>query len=145
MLLLYVINSISCVKTNIETGQSYNEISGEFSLSFCHFSRISLFSGSGGILFCESSNVIASTYACSFYNCVSSISGGAIHFKVDTNGDFSLKYICAFQCAAQSSHFAFVSTSNQGINSGELLSVCKCNKTPGSTKMLTPNIMERVH
>lgn len=130
---------ISCINTSVSSGQSYYTLSDVFSIAYCLFSRTDMYLGSGGVLYCVSSDKKAFIYGCSFNNCTSSLYGGAIYFEVTTNGSFEVDKVCAYLCGAtQMSNFGSIKTSHDGNNTVKLLSMSKCYNVAGSaTNSLT--------
>jgi len=111
-----------CVNENIDKGRSYS--SGDIDISMCSFSRISQYSGNGGVLYVANPKTMVIQLTM-FYLCSCSISGGAIFFSSTSS---VMRMICANMCSAGSqAHFALITASQDNVI--EFLSMSKCSFT----------------
>jgi len=121
MPLIYV--NLVCESESIAQGRSYSQVN--LSVSNCFFSRSSLYSGHGGVIFVDGGSYSINVNYSMFYNCACSNHGGAIYFN-SINSFFSMN--CANGCSCGSSyygHFGWIySTSN---NSVIYLSITNCS------------------
>jgi len=115
-------SGIRCENENIDQGRSYLDIL--LDISNCFFSRSSLYTGSGGVIYVSGGSYSMNVNKSMFYNCVCSENGGAIHF----NSPYSyISMICAHKCSASWYHFAYLYTSQ--VNQVEFLSISNCSHT----------------
>jgi len=99
-----------------------------FNLSHCFFSRSTLYSGDGSVIYVSGGSYSMDVSYSMFYNCSCSLNGGAIYFS---SANSSLRMICANRCSCGSSsygHFAYLIASQ--ANQVEYLSVSFCPHTP---------------
>jgi len=68
-----------CESENLDKGRSYVNV--EIFISDCFFSRYSLFSDKGGVIYVDNFISSMNIYCSMFYNCASSNRGGAICFN----------------------------------------------------------------
>jgi len=95
--------SIGCENESINQGRSF--VQSSINISQCFFSRSSIFSGYGGVIFVQSESYSVSVNHSMFYNCVCSNEGGAIYI-ISSNSYFRM--ICAHRCSCGiSSYFQF--------------------------------------
>jgi len=114
---------IGCESENIALGRSYTHMN--INITDCFFSRTSVFTGSGGVIYVSGSPYSMSVNFSIFYKCVCSSQGGAIFFNSINS---YLRNICANNCSASAGdHFAYLI--NSQINQVEFLSVSKCSHT----------------
>ena len=97
-----------CVNESNYEGRSYHNTN--IYISQCSFFRYLLYSGDGGVIYVSGGSYSMNISYSMFYNCISSIYGGAIFFK---SNDSSLKMICANRCSSMFYHFAFLQTSQE--------------------------------
>jgi len=98
--------SFGCESENIDQGRSY--VNKSINISHCFFSRFSIYSGDGGVIYANGESYSMNINYSMFYNCVCSSCGGAIYFY---SSNSSLKMICANGNSAFSDHFAFIKAS----------------------------------
>jgi len=97
---------LGCENESIIQGRSYYQ--NNINISECFFSRSSIFSGKGGVIFVDGDSYSMIVIYSMFYFCVCSSHGGAIFFK---SLDSDLRMICANSCSCGSytnCHFAFL-------------------------------------
>jgi len=122
-------SGFGCELENIAQGRSYVDIN--INISNCFFSRSSLYSGNGGVIYVSGGTYSMNINYSMFYKCISSPEGGAIFFSAP----FSyLRMICANRCSVSSQsnpfiyyHFAYIRASQ--VNQVEYLSVSNCSQT----------------
>jgi len=118
---------LECENETIVQERSYSQMN--ISISHCFFSRSSLYSGYGGVIYVVGSSYSMDANYSMFYNCSCSSWGGAIYF----NSYYScLRMICANSCSCGAStayggHFAYSEAS--WVNQVEYLSVLNCSPT----------------
>ena len=108
----------------------FNErlILDEFIFNYCSFSRNNCYNDNGGIICISEKKSKLKLNNCVFYNCCSSLSGGAIYFNSYFEGTtVELNKICANNCFANSYQFAYIGVYINGQNFYNLLSINKCN------------------
>jgi len=105
-----------CVNETISQGRSYSF--GDIEISFCSFFRTSSFSESGGVIYIITGSLGISNSM--FFNCSSSLNGGAIYFDSST---IQINRICGNCCKAVSGQFLFLRTQNNNIG---MISVSYC-------------------
>jgi len=117
-----MITMLGCLNESINQGRSYDQI--DININNCFFSRLSQFSGYGGVIYASGSySMLVSSSM--FINCLSS-DGGAIYFLSPVS---FLKKICANQCYASSHyHFAYIRASEQNEIMYLSLSSCSLEK-----------------
>jgi len=96
-----------------------------FNLSHCFFTRSTLYTGSGGIIFVSGGSYSMNISSSMFYNCSCTSEGGSIYFN---SFNSNLRMICANRCscgATTSGNFAWIQASQ--VNQAELISVCFCS------------------
>ena len=96
-----------------------------FNLSHCFFSRSTLYSGDGSVIYVSGGSYSMDVSYSMFYNCSCSLNGGAIYFS---SSNSSLRMICANRCSATSKQFAYLGSSQN--NQVHYLSVSFCSHTP---------------
>jgi len=99
-----------------------------FNLSYCFFSRSTLYSGDGGVIYVSGGSYSMNVSNSMFYNCSCSLNGGAIYFSSSSNS--CLRMICANRCscgASSSGHLAYLIASQ--VNKIDYLSVSNCSHT----------------
>ena len=112
---------VGCEKESIEQGRSYMDKS--IQISNCFFSRSSLFSGLGGVIFMDGGSYSMNINYSMFNNCICSDSGGAIFFFSPIS---NIRMICANRCTCgQLYHFAYLYSVQ--VNQVEYLSVSNCS------------------
>ena len=90
-----------CVKEVLDQGRSYIDESVE--IKNCFFSRLSVYTGNGGVLYIKGTLYSMVIHSSMFYNCYCSSKGGAIWFS---SKESSLKMLCAKGCSASAGcHF----------------------------------------
>jgi len=95
-----------------------------FNLSHCFFSRSTLYSGDGGVIFVSGGSYSMNVSNSMFYNCFCSLNGGAIYFS---SSNSCLRMICTNRCSCGASsygHFAYLIASLHQI---DYLSVSFCS------------------
>ena len=113
----------SCISEIISQGRSYDGVSVE--ISNCFFSRTSLFTGSGGVIYVLGGSRVMNISFSMFFNCSCTKFGGAIYF---TSYDASLRMICANSCSASQFYvFAYICSTQK--TSLEYISLSNCSKT----------------
>jgi len=112
---------LGCVSEKIDQGRSYEYKSVD--ISFCSFSRLSQYSGKGGVICLDGLSYNMNVLFSMFYNCIANI-GGAIYFEAANS---VLKNICANKCSASESHFSYLQASQN--NKVEYLSMSLCSHT----------------
>jgi len=120
----YIIGGVGlrCENENIYQGRSYFD--QYVCISHCFFSRSSLYSGDGGVIYVNGGSYSMNVNYSMFFNCVANY-GGAIFFN-SSNSD--LRMICANSCSCGSSyygHFGMIFTKNN--NSNVYLSITNCS------------------
>ena len=113
---------LGCVNENINLGRSY--VDKDINISNCVFSRYSLFSENGAVVFVYMGSYSMNINYSMFYNCDCSWDGGAIFFF---SYNSYLRMICANRCSASWGHFAFLYVSQ--VNQVEYLSISNCSHT----------------
>lgn len=95
-----------CINENIEIGRSYEL--GDILVSDCFFSRLTQFSGQGGVIYIETgTNSMAISFTM-FFSCLSKYHGAISFYSLKS----SLKMICASRCKCSlNGHFAYISAS----------------------------------
>jgi len=122
--------SLGCLNESISQGVSYS--ASDINISDCFFSRSSHYAGNGGVIFVISGSYSMYINNSMFYNCSSSLNGGAIFFY---SSNSCLGMICAHSCSATSLyHFAYIKTSQ--VNQLEYLSVSKCSHTTSGDRTI---------
>jgi len=112
-----------CENENIAQGRSYEN--KNIDISYCFFSRSSVYSGNGGVIFVDGGSYSMNVNYSMFYNCACSEQGGAIYFY-STNS--CLRMICANRCSSSSNYqFAYLSASQ--VNHVEYVSIQYCSHT----------------
>jgi len=115
---------LGCENENIDQVRSYED--QNINISNCFFSRLSEFSGDGGVIYVNSVDYSMNLNYSMFYNCFALI-GGAIYFS---SSNSYLRMICAHRCscgASSYSHFALLKASQ--VNQVEYLSISFCSHT----------------
>ena len=112
---------MGCESENIPQGRSYEN--DNIHITNCFFSRSSIYSGMGGIIFVNGGSYSMNVNHSMFYNCVSN-NGGAIWFSSSSS---FLRMICANRCSASYSFFAYFAASQ--LNQVEYLSVSNSSHT----------------
>jgi len=117
----------SCISESISSGRSYYSSSGTYSILFCSFSRSSVYTGSGGVVYLVGTNVIVNIEDCMFYNCVAKDQGGAIVIS-SSNGQQSLNRVCANMCYSTTTvcQFGKFAILKDLPNSLQMISVLNC-------------------
>jgi len=116
--------SIGCISEKLNNGRSYFNTS--ITVSDCFFSRLSMYSGFGGVIFVSGGSYSMNISNSMFFMCNCSNDGGAIYFN-----SFSsiLKMICACRCSCGTHcHFGWLQASNE--NYVEYLSIVLCSINP---------------
>ena len=103
-----------------------------FEINGCDFKRISLYSGSGGVISLSSKNINMKLENSQFFNCSATSTGGAIYFEnTGHSGSNSiLSKICASHCFSNyRAQFARIAVYNQLTNWNQyhFVSVYKCS------------------
>jgi len=111
-----------CNKEMLNNGRSYED--KDIEISNCFFSRSSVFSGSGGVIYVNGGSFVLNIYDSMFYNSSSTVFGGAISFNSKSS---FLRMTCANRCSAQYQHFANLVALD--VNEVEYLSVTLCSYT----------------
>ena len=131
---LTLINLCIDSSTLISSIRSYtNYFNGKENINNCFFYRINTFTASGGVI-----NQNQGTYQllisfCTFYNCSSSLYGGAIYIE-STSSTFQIYSSCANSCQAPASgQFFWVTLSSTLINSINFSSIIKCSPNEPGT------------
>lgn len=112
-----------CESENISHGMSY--FNRSISISLCFFSRSMSFSGNGGVI-----NIDGGLYSMiieysMFYNCTSSLQGGAIYFN-SSHSDINM--VCANRCSCgYNMNFQFSYLRASQMNHLEYISVSYCS------------------
>ena len=112
-----------CEKESLNQGRSYESV--DISISRCSFSRISQFSGHGGVIYIFGNAYSMSVSVSMFLNCSCSESGGAI-FSGSLNT--VLRMVCAHRCScgdSQWGHFAYIAAEHESRI--EYLSYTSCS------------------
>jgi len=109
-----------CENQSIDQERSY--FNDNINIVDCFFSRSSLYSGDGGVIYVNGGSFSMNVNYSMFYNCVCSNQGGAIFFYSSYS---YLRMICAHRCSASDYHFAHLRASQ--VNEGEYLSVSYCS------------------
>jgi len=109
-----------CESERIDQGRSYYQ--NNIEISHCFFSRSSVFSGNGGVIFVQGGSYSMNIGFSMFYNCLADY-GGAISFNSD---NLYLLMICANRChASYWGHFAYLVPLQ--MNQVEYLSISACS------------------
>ena len=108
-----------------------NLILFEYNYFNCFFSRINIYSGSGGIIYAKDCKTIMKLINCIFYNCFSTEWGGAIYFYCNLKGtNVKLNKICASNCSSKYVQFARIVTFSNSNNIYDLISINLCGNNP---------------
>jgi len=119
---MYLSSNSECLNESINEGRSYYKVN--IDVNYCFFSRLSVFSGYGGVIFASGGSFYMSISSSTFFRCSCSNNGGAIYFD---SVNSSLEMICAYNCSASNFHFALLQvTQNVEI---EYLSITLCSCT----------------
>jgi len=111
-----------CRSEEFHQGRSYDN--EDVDILDCFFSRISYFTGNGGVIFISGEGFSMNVSHSMFYKCTCTNTGGAIYFFNSTNS--SLRMICSNECSALSyDHFAYLHPCI--FNKVEFLSVSSCS------------------
>jgi len=108
-----------CEMESITQGRSYLDKS--INISYCFFSRSSVYSGNGGVIYVSAISCSMRINFSMFYNCVAS-NNGAIFFSSSVS---CLRNICSNKCSGSWNQFAYILASE--INQIEYLSVSFCS------------------
>jgi len=114
---------MECENEIIDKGRSYSQMN--INISDCFFSRTSVYSGDGGVIYTDGGSYSMIINYSMFYSCICSNKGGAIYF-VSTNSN--LKMICANRCVCGATsifHFAYFKASQ--MNQVEYISISNCS------------------
>ena len=112
--------SYGCENESIAQGRAY--FNKNIGISYCFFSRSSIFSGDGGVIYVNSGSLSMNVNSSVFYSCFCSSKGGAIDFM---SANSYLRMVCANKCIASSQfHFAHIIASQN--NQLEYLSLSYC-------------------
>jgi len=68
----------ACVGESLDSGRSYNQVIGLVFIQSCYFSRKGVTIGHGGVVYLDNTNSQMEIYDSGFYNCSSSLRGGAV-------------------------------------------------------------------
>lgn len=110
-----------CINSSIDNGRSYTDMN--IDISNCVFSRLSEYTGSGGVILVDGGAYNLMISYSVFNNCKASYRGGAIYFL---SSDSVLKMVCGFMCSASNyGVFAFLKALNN--NTLEYLSLSTCS------------------
>jgi len=113
---------IGCESQNVDQGRSYNNMN--INIAECSFSRSSILSGDGGVIFVGGGSYSMNVNYSMFYNCVCSNEGGVIRFS---SSNSYLRMICANRCNCGHDyvgHFAYITATS--VNHAEYLSYTNC-------------------
>jgi len=100
-----------CVKEVLDQGRSY--IDESVIINNCFFSRLSVYTGNGGVLYVKGTFYSMVIHSSMFYNCFCSSKGGAIWFS---SKESSLKMLCAKGCSASAGcHFGDIVASQNSF------------------------------
>ena len=110
---------IECKNESLDQGRSYFD--EQFDISGCFFSRMSQLAGWGGVIYVQKRSLSLSIYNSIFYNCSSSLAGGALYLSCSNS---SLIMICAYRCSSAANHFAFLDASKKNYVEYVSLSYC---------------------
>ena len=112
-----------CVSENIDQGRSF--INMNVNISNCFFSRSSVYSGNGGVIFVNGDDYSVDISYSMFFSCICTNQAGAIYFE-STNS--CLRMICANRCSCGASYycqFAYLRASK--VNQLDYQSVSYCS------------------
>jgi len=104
-----MVGGLECEKENMDQGRSFSEMNIFF--TNCFFSRITEYSGDGGVIFVSKSYYSMKGNSSMFHNCTCSNHGGAICFM---SSNSHLLMICSNGCscgAAYQGHFSKITAS----------------------------------
>jgi len=120
------LTGVGCKDEHLNEGRSFEQ--ENVNILDCFFSRISLYSKDGGVIYLSGNNYYSLNITYSmFFNCACSQRGGAIFFS--TKSFCHLKFICANKCSCGTNyHFALLSSSTN--SNGEHLSISLCSQGP---------------
>jgi len=116
-------DAFSCDNESINQGRSY--IDSNINVSDCFFSRLSSYSGSGGVVYVNGGSYSMIFNSSMFFNCICSSLGGAMYFSSQNS---FLRMICANRCSCgnlNSYHFVYIQTPH--MNQVNYLSVSYCS------------------
>ena len=98
------------------TTRVYGSLTTNINIGECFFTRITEYSGNGGVLFISTANTIMNLNSSTFYDCHAT-NGGCIYFSCLTSKSY-LNLICVSDCStisgANDHHFAYI---DSGIGS----------------------------
>jgi len=116
-----ILSGTGCIKESIAAGRSYYNT--DISISMCFFTRSSVFSGNGGVIYISDDDKYSMSIESSvFYNCACNDEGGAIYCNLNNS---IIKRVCASKCSGQEfDHFGLVQASN--VNLIEYLTISSC-------------------
>jgi len=117
-----ILLSIGCESQHMDQGRSY--VDKSIIISNCFFSRMSVYSGNGGVIFVDGGSYSMNVNYSMFFNCACSEYGGAIYFD---SFDSILRMICVNRCSASSSIFTYIESANE--TQITYLSVSGCSYT----------------
>ena len=116
-------SGLECENENISNGRSYSQMN--INISHCFFIRTFTLTGYGGVIFVNGGSYSMNVNYSMFYNCSSSLNGGAICFdSINSN----LRMICGNRCscgALKFGNFALIVASQ--TNKVEYLSISYCS------------------
>ena len=116
---------LRCDRENIDQGRSY--VDRSINISNCIFSRTSIYSGDGGVIYVYGGSYSMNLNYSVFYKCACSNNGGAIYYY---SSNSFLRMICANRCyCGASSYYLFAHLGASQMNHVEYLSVSYSSDT----------------
>jgi len=111
-----------CLSESIVQGRSYYQMN--IDISDCFFSRCSVYSGDGGVIYVSGGSYSMIVNSSMFYNCMATNYGAIYYYSANS----IIKMICANSCSCVSNNqcnFAHIEVSQ--VNEMEYLSISNCS------------------